>query len=226
MKDRRLYLWDIDGTLINSGGAGSAAMRQAFEALWKRDDGFANIEFSGRTDYAIFRGVSRAAGHSDEDFAANMKRFKPAYFRRLPAMLHSKSGRILPAAESVLTELSQDDRATQALGTGNYRTGARLKLRHYGLEGYFDFRGAGFGDKTEDRPTMIGDAVRSANRLYGKHQSVFVIGDTQHDVEAEKLNGLVAIAVCTGTASAEELAHAGADIVLPTLETALEHLKR
>jgi phosphoglycolate phosphatase-like HAD superfamily hydrolase len=226
LKDRRLYLWDIDGTLINSGGAGSAAMRQAFEALWKRDDGFANIEFSGRTDYAIFRGVSRAAGHADEDFAANMKRFKPAYFRRLPAMLHSKSGRILPAVESVLTELAQDDRATQALGTGNYRTGARLKLRHYGLEGYFDFRGAGFGDKTDDRPTMIGDAVRSANRIYGRHHTVFVIGDTQHDVEAAKLNGLVAIAVCTGTASAEELAHAGADIVLPDLNEALKHLKR
>jgi phosphoglycolate phosphatase-like HAD superfamily hydrolase len=226
VKDRRLYLWDIDGTLINSGGAGSAAMRQAFEALWRRDDGFANIEFSGRTDYAIFRGVSRAAGHPDEDFATNMKRFKPAYFRRLPAMLAQKSGRILPAVERVLTELSRDDRATNALGTGNYRGGARLKLRHYGLEGYFDFRGAGFGDKTDDRPTMIGDAVRSANRIYGKHQTVFVIGDTQHDVEAAKVNGLVAIAVCTGTATAEELAHAGADIVLPTLEDALKHLAR
>ena len=226
MKDRRLYLWDIDGTLINSGGAGSAAMRQAFEALWKRDDGFANIEFSGRTDYAIFRGVSRAAGHADEDFAANMRRFKPAYFRRLPAMLAQKTGRVLPAVESVLAELSRDDRATQALGTGNYRNGARLKLRHYGLDGFFDFRGAGFGDKTDDRAQMIGDAVRSANRLYGKHHTVFVIGDTQHDVEAAKLNGLIAIAVCTGTASAEELAHAGADIVIPDLGEALKHLRR
>jgi phosphoglycolate phosphatase-like HAD superfamily hydrolase len=226
LKDRRLYLWDIDGTLINSGGAGSAAMRQAFAALWKRDDGFANIEFSGRTDYAIFRGVSRAAGHADEAFAANMKRFKPAYFRRLPAMLREKTGRVLPAVESTLTDLSQDGRATSMLGTGNFRGGARLKLRRYGLDGFFDFRGAGFGDRTDDRPRMIADAVRSANRLHGKHHTVFVIGDTQHDVEAAKVNGLIAIAVCTGTATAEELAHAGADIVLPTLETAMEHLRR
>jgi phosphoglycolate phosphatase-like HAD superfamily hydrolase len=201
-------------------------MRQAFEALWKRDDGFANIEFSGRTDFAIFRGVSRAAGHDDADFTANMRRFKPAYFRRLPAMLASKSGRVLPNVEAVLTELAQDERATQALGTGNYRNGARLKLRHYGLEGYFDFRGAGFGDKTDDRAEMIGDAVRSANRLQGKHQTVFVIGDTLHDVEAAKLNGLVAIAVCTGNVSADDLAHAGADIVIPDLNEALTHLKR
>jgi phosphoglycolate phosphatase-like HAD superfamily hydrolase len=226
LKDRRLYLWDIDGTLINSGGAGSAAMRRAFEALWKRDDGFANIEFSGRTDYAIFSGVSRAVGHEQDAFAGNIKRFKRAYFRRLPATLLEKTGRVLPAAESTLTELSQDGRATSMLGTGNFRGGARLKLRRYGLDGFFDFRGAGFGDKTEDRAAMIGDAVRSANRLYGKHHTVFVIGDTQHDVEAAKANGLIAIAVCTGTATAEELARAGADIVLPTLETVMAELRR
>ena len=226
MKDRRLYLWDIDGTLINSGGAGSAAMRQAFAALWKRDDGFANIEFSGRTDYAIFRSVSRAAGHDEADFAANLKRFKPAYFRRLPAMLQERQGRVLSGVEATLREMSKDDRATVALGTGNFRGGARLKLRRYGLDGFFDFRGAGFGDRTDDRPAMIADAVRSANRLHGKHHTVFVIGDTEHDVEAAKVNGLIAIAVCTGTASAEQLAHAGADIVVPTLESALAHLRR
>ena len=226
MKDRRLYLWDIDGTLINSGGAGSAAMRKAFEALWRRDDGFAGIEFSGRTDYAIFRGVSHAAGHADEEFASNLRRFKPAYFRRLPAMLHEKQGHVLPGVEPLLRELSRDDRATQYLGTGNFRNGARLKLRRYGLEPYFDFRGAGFGDSTDSRPEMIADAVRSANRARGKHHKVFVIGDTPHDVEAAKLNGLVAIAVATGTATAEELSGAGADLVLPTLESALQHLKR
>jgi phosphoglycolate phosphatase len=226
LKDRRLYLWDIDGTLINSGGAGGAAMRQAFEALWKRDDGFYDIEFSGRTDYAIFSGVSRAVGHPEEAFAANMKRFKRAYFRRLPAMLHAKTGRVLPGVETALTKLTGDDRATNMLGTGNYRGGARLKLRHYSLDRFFDFRGAGFGDNTDDRPTMIGDAVRSANRLYGKHHTVFVIGDTEHDVEAAKVNGLVAIAVTTGTATERQLAAAGADVVVSSIEAAMKHLRR
>jgi phosphoglycolate phosphatase-like HAD superfamily hydrolase len=141
-------------------------------------------------------------------------------------MLHQKTGHVLPAVEATLTELAKDGRAVNMLGTGNFRGGARHKLRHYGLDGFFDFRGAGFGDRTDDRAAMIGDAVRSANRLYGKHHTVFVVGDTEHDVEAAKLNGLIAVAVCTGTASAEQLAHAGADIVLPTLETALKHLKR
>jgi phosphoglycolate phosphatase-like HAD superfamily hydrolase len=141
-------------------------------------------------------------------------------------MLKQKSGRVLPAVEPVLTELSKDYRATNALGTGNYRGGARLKLRHYGLERFIDFRGAGFGDHTDDRNQMIGDAVRSANRLHGKHHTVFVIGDTQYDVEAARVNGLIAIAVCTGTATADDLAHAGADVVLPDLQSAMQHLRR
>jgi phosphoglycolate phosphatase-like HAD superfamily hydrolase len=84
----------------------------------------------------------------------------------------------------------------------------------------------GFGDRTEDRSELIARAVAGANRRAGRHASMFVIGDTVHDITAAKANGCIAVAVATGTASAEVLAAAGADIVLPTLESASALLAR
>ena len=85
--------------------------------------------------------------------------------------------------------------------------------------------GGGFGDRTGHRPTLIAKGIASTNRAYGKHQTVFVIGDTVHDVAAAKANNAVAVAVATGTASQDELIAAGADIVLPTMETAMRFFR-
>ena len=219
---RRLYLFDIDGTLVATGGAGSGAMRAAFTAVWGLADGFSGIEFSGRTDRAILRDALVAAGLDNGAFAADLRRFKRAYFRRLPRMLEASRGRVLPGVEPLLASLAADRRATVALGTGNFRVSAGQKLRHYGLDHYF--RVGGFGDSTEDRVALIAQAIRTADRAVGRHATVFVIGDTVHDVTAAKANGAVAVAVATGTASGDELAAAGADVVLPTLESAADAL--
>jgi phosphoglycolate phosphatase len=221
---RRLYIFDIDGTLIVSGGAGGSAMRAAFEALWRRDDGFRGIEFSGRTDLAIFRDACRVCGIDKETSSLDLKRFKRAYRYRLPTRLRECDGRVLPGVVDILETLSTDPDATLALGTGNFRSTAAIKLRHYNLAHYFQ-RG-GFGDRTEDRAELIADAVRVAEKQAGSHGSVFVIGDTVHDVAAAKANNAIAVAVTTGTQSAEALSAAGADLVLPTLEAATELLAR
>jgi phosphoglycolate phosphatase-like HAD superfamily hydrolase len=223
--DRRLFLFDIDGTLIASGGAGSGAMRAAFNALWRREDGFSGIDFSGRTDRALVHEALLALGLDDGDFEEDLRRFKRAYFRRLHGTLHATKGRVLPGVAQLLTRLGEDDRATLALGTGNFRTSAAMKLRHYGIHGHFVSAG-GFGDRTEDRATLIAQAIRSADREAGRHDSVFVIGDTHHDVRAAKDNGAVAIAVATGTVAASQLEAAGADVVLSTLEEASAVLVR
>lgn len=223
---KRLYLFDIDGTLIFSGGAGSGAMRAAFAALWGLEDGFRGVEFSGRTDRAILRDALAASGVTNGSFRDDLRRFKRAYFRRLPRLLSATRGRVLPGVERLLSGLAADDRATVALGTGNFRTGAALKLAHYGLHRYFDFRFGGFGDATEDRAALIDAAIRSAQRAAGRHTTVFVIGDTAHDVTAAKANNAVAVAVATGTASAPDLEAAGADFVLTTLESAARALER
>lgn len=222
--NRRLFLFDIDGTLITTGGAGSSAMRAAFAALWKNDDGFRAIEFSGRTDRAILRDAFVASGMTDGSFDDDLRRFKRAYFRRLFGTLRACEGRVLPGVRELLRALGDEPGATVALGTGNFRTSAGIKLRHYGLASHFLC--GGFGDRTEDRPTLIAQAIRRADRAAGRHGDVFVIGDTVHDVTAAKANNAVAVAVATGTASAEELAGAGADVLLITLEDAGPELLR
>lgn len=230
---RRLYLFDIDSTLITTGGAGISAQRDAFRALWGRDDPYEAVEVAGRTDRAILRDVLAVAGvldgaggaEGEEAFAEELRRFKRAYLRRLPRTLANRPGRVLPGVVPLLQALRRDPSATVALGTGNFRAAAALKLRHFGLDGYFCTAGSrrplgGFGDATEDRATLIAQAVRAAERALGRHAAVFVIGDTAHDVAAARANRAVAVAVATGPTPAESLAAAGADLVLPTLEAA------
>jgi phosphoglycolate phosphatase-like HAD superfamily hydrolase len=194
-------------------------MRSAFASIYGLDDALRSIEFSGRSDFAIFEDALRHAGVSDEEFAEAMRKFKRVYYRHLPRSLEKHEGRVLPGVEAVLDGLVHESNATVALGTGNFRNSAGMKLKHYGIAQYFS--GGGFGDRTGHRPTLIAQGIAAANRARGKHQTVFVIGDTVHDVTAAKANNAVAVAVATGTASQDELIAAGADVVLPTMETAM-----
>jgi phosphoglycolate phosphatase len=222
---RRLLLFDIDGTLINTGGAGSAAMRAAFAALHGIEDGFRGIEFTGRSDLAIIQEALLAAKvAADGSLAGAVKRFKRAYYRHLPLTLRQSQGRVLPGVRGMLDALSDDPSATVWLGTGNFRNSASIKLRHYGLWHYF--KGGGFGDRTEERSLLIAQGIRAANRRAGRHGTVFVIGDTVHDVAAAKANRAIAVGVASGTTPAGDLQAAGADLVLESLEGAIAHFRR
>ncbi len=225
MARRRVYIFDIDGTLISTGGAGSDAMRSAFETVWRLPDSFTGVEFSGRTDRAIFKDALMNAGLHGDAFEADLRRFKRAYFSHLPESLRTHEGLVLPGVVALLRELSQDDGSVLALGTGNFRGGAAMKLRHYGIDRYFESRRGGFGDDTEDRESLIGRAIRSAKRGAGRNAEVLVIGDTVHDINAAKANNVIAVGVATGTTSEEALSDAGADIVLATLESAAKLLR-
>jgi phosphoglycolate phosphatase-like HAD superfamily hydrolase len=194
-------------------------MRAAFQAVWGIEDGFSRVEFSGRSDLAIFQDAYRACGANDCEFREALRRFKRAYFRRLPLFLGSYEGRVLPGVQPLLERLAEDEYATLVLGTGNFRTSAGMKLKHYGLHDYFR-RPGGFGDRTGHRPTLVGHGIKAATRAYGKHADVFVIGDTVHDIHAAKSNGAIAVGVATGMSTEAELAAAGADIVYRTLEDA------
>jgi phosphoglycolate phosphatase len=222
---RRLFLFDIDGTLINTGGAGSAAMRAAFATLYGVEDGFRGIEFTGRSDLAIIQDAMVAAKvAADGSLAEALRRFKHAYYRQLPLTLLKSQGRVLPGVGSLLDALSDDPSASVWLGTGNFRNSAGIKLRHYGLWHYF--KGGGFGDRTSERSLLIAQGIRAANRRAGRHGTVFVIGDTIYDIAAAKANRAVAVGVATGTTPAGDLEAAGADLVLDSLEGAMAHFAR
>jgi phosphoglycolate phosphatase-like HAD superfamily hydrolase len=224
IKGRRLYLFDIDGTLLSTGGAAARAMGVAFEHRFGIADGFKDVSFTGRSDLAILQDALTNANLLTDDLASLARDFKRTYFRCLPGVMTNLAADAQPHAgvETLLQRLNDDPDATVSLGTGNFRGSARLKLRHYGIVQHFRF--GGFGDRTTVRAGIIEQGIRAANRAVGRHGTVFVIGDTVHDVAAAKANGAVAIAVATGLPSREELAASGPDVLLDTLEDADKYL--
>jgi len=212
----RLYLFDIDNTLLNSGGAGAKAMTLAFEEIFGVADAFAGIEYTGRSDIAIFRDAALAHSlDTNGQFPELLARFRDAYFRVLPQTLRQNPGRVMPGMPQVLTALEATPGAHVGLATGNFSLSARLKLEYYGLERFF--QAGGFGEDSDERAEIVARAIERVAALAadaGPH-STFVIGDTPLDVAAALANGVVAVGVATGTFSVDALREAGAGLVFP-----------
>ena len=214
----RLLLFDIDGTLIESGGAGRAALAEA-SASELGLPGLDGVAFAGRSDRAIVRDVLVLAGVPPT--AGAIDRIVTAYLARLPEALESHDGHILDGVVELLDAL-EDSHASVGLATGNLMRGAELKLRHYGL--WERFRAGGFGDVSSDRAEIVAVAIEALARASGVDASAarpVVIGDTPHDVTAGHAAGARVLAVATGTYGEDALRESGADLVLGDLtETA------
>jgi phosphoglycolate phosphatase-like HAD superfamily hydrolase len=217
-----IILFDIDQTLLYSGGAGSLAMGRAFEQLYGIEDGFRSVEFSGRTDWGILRDAMRAHGLLDGlgangGFRAEMARFQKAYYSLLPATLNEMTaqGRVMPGVPELLADLSKRDGVALGLATGNFRKAAFIKIEHFGIGGYLS--DGGFGDDAEDRAVVVGKAIERVGSPFLAREgargvkSVWVIGDTPLDVSAAHANGAKALGVATGSLSTGELLEAEAD---------------
>lgn len=210
----KVLLFDIDHTLLYSGGAGVRAMDLAFRDLFGPENGFAKIEFSGRTDTAILRDALRL--HAiDDDFSTHLERFKEAYFHYLERTLPTTKGGLMPGIASLLEDLAGRDEVLLGLATGNFRRGAELKLGHYHI--LHHFRDGGFGDDSEDRTQIVRLALQRLASGPKATQRVAVIGDTPHDIASAKANGALAVGVATGKYGLKDLRHSGADVVLPDL---------
>lgn len=215
----RVLLFDIDGTLIGSGGAGKRALERAVAEACGLGTVSAGFSFGGGTDPAIFRRLMLERGI--EPTAAAMARTFEIY----PAILceeieRADSFRVYPGMEDALETLAAQDPAAVAvgLGTGNIETGARIKLARAALNHHFPF--GGFGSDAEDRPALLAaGAARGAARLGRAWEEceVLVIGDTPLDVSAAHAIGARCLAVATGGATRDELAAAGADYLVGTI---------
>ena len=217
----KLFLFDLDGTLVNTGGAGLRALDRAFESHYGFSGVSARISPSGKTDPAIFREIaSVVAGTalSDDDLRA----VSASYLRFLADEVDaSPTYRVLDGVEAFLDRLARRDDAAVGLGTGNLEAGARLKLRRSGLNSYFAF--GGFGSDAEDRAELLRVARRRAEALHGvrfAERSVFVIGDTPLDVAAARRAGFTAVAVEGGSASRDALQASLPDTLLSGLPAA------
>ncbi len=224
----RIILWDVDMTLLYSGGAGSLAFRRAFEQLYGIPDAFSRVEFTGRTDWSIFRSGLEHHGLLDEAngaFERELRRFKERYFSLLERTLAETDGRVMPGVPEALAALSNEDgRARQGLATGNFRRAAFMKLRYFKLDGYLEE--GGFGDDAEDRNRLVAIAIErmAAGDDYDP-SNVWVIGDTLLDIKAAQSNGAHALAVATGPLSVDELLAQGADVAFEDLSDTDEVLR-
>jgi phosphoglycolate phosphatase-like HAD superfamily hydrolase len=217
-----ICLFDIDGTLINTAGAGKLAMETALQAAFGIADPTParNIPFAGRTDRGI--ACDLFAEHGIADTPANWQHFLAAYLECLPRCLAARPGEVLPGVLEVIAQLRRRDHVELALLTGNAREGARRKLGHFQLDQHFEW--GGFGDEHPHRDDVARVAYAELSRRFEGPidlDRVWVIGDTPSDVLCGRAIGARVIAVATGMHSLEELGrsqpdHAFADFSDPS----------
>lgn len=201
-----VVLFDVDGTLITTGGAGRRAIERAFEAFAGRRDATEGLVFGGMTDRGIARYGLRRLGLPDDE--ATIDAFLDVYLSGLADEVDSAPHyRALPGVEAVLESLAGCGDLAVGLGTGNVEPGARIKLARVDLgEEVFPF--GGFGCDAEDRGELLrAGARRGADRLGVPLEAcrVVVIGDTPRDVAAARAIGADCLAVATGGADLETL---------------------
>jgi len=212
-------LFDIDGTLVLTGGAGGRAMTMAFDEVFAVPNAFEGIPMAGRTDAWILNDA--AAAHGIPPDSPDLPRFRQAYIRYLAIELEkpgvARKG-LMPGVRELLDALAPRDDVYLALLTGNYEAGARIKLEYFDLWRYFPC--GAFGDDAPHRNVLVPKAltrVEACGGLTFSPADAVVIGDTPLDVGCAAFAGARSLAVATGNHSVDELRAAGADFVLQDL---------
>jgi HAD superfamily hydrolase (TIGR01549 family) len=206
-----LVLFDIDGTLIRTGGAGLRALERAAAELGM-ERACAGIRLAGATDPIIVEEMfTRRQGRTPraEETAALLARYLVFLEEEIAA---TTEYRVLRGVETSL-DLLETRGAAVGLATGNVERGAEIKLRRGSLWHRFAF--GGYGSDAAERARLVAAAIAKAGR---KHDEVVVIGDTERDVAAAHACGARAIGVATGPCTTDDLAAAGADWVMATLD--------
>ena len=214
---RRLFLFDIDGTLVTAGGAGRVALGRALAAAYGTTGPIDTYDFRGKTDPRIVWDLMRGAGLDDARIAAGLDACFAAYIAELDGLIGDGTRvKVMPGIGDVVRALAARADAVVGLLTGNIEPGARLKLRPTGL--WPLFRVGAFGSDDIDRRNLPAIACERARRLgdgaFGFEQ-LTIIGDTPLDVDCARACGAVAVAVATGFHPAEELTACAPDLFFP-----------
>lgn len=237
----RLILFDIDGTLIDSGEAGTRSLNLAFEEVLAVKHAFGGISMAGKTDIQIIREALDKFGFKTEE--KTVGQILKAYTAHLLVEMNNDRKHIKPGINDILERLSGKRNCVIGLLTGNIEDGAKIKLDAFGLTGYFnlsndlqDFSShegsdaeppplslmpfGAFGSDNEDRNKLLPIAVSRFKAFSGRtvaYEDCVVIGDTPFDVQCAKPYGATVVAVATGPYPAEHLRMTEADMVLGSL---------
>ena len=234
---RKLVLFDIDGTLVLTGGAGIRAMNRACEELVGHPLALDGIPVAGRTDRIILTDVVARAGHAldgglldrlREEYISNLREEierpgRTQSFESLGARGGVKA--VMPGIRELLDVLERRQDVFLGLLTGNFEAGARIKLEHFDLWRYF--RCGAFGDDAADRNELVPFALERARRCGLPDISpadILVVGDTPHDVACALAVCATPVGVATGGFTVEQLRESGAEHVFQDLSRTSEFL--
>lgn len=217
--DKRLVLFDIDGTLLRCGRQVGPIFFESMEAVFGTRGAWQDFRFSGKTDPQIVTELLEPVGHLVEDVVSRLGVMQSVYLPRLENELNPQEMLLLPGVLDVLEHLERHPEIHLGLLTGNWERGARAKLSHFDLNRYFDF--GAFGDDGLCRTELPPAALSRAERLFERRfepEEVLIVGDTENDVRCARAHGMQCLGVATGFVSAEALRAAGADWVVSTLD--------
>lgn len=205
----RIVLFDIDGTLLKSGGVGRVAMERALSSVFG-STGRAEYHYDGKTDRQIVRDLMKHEGFSDDEIDQQMDALLGQYVSGLTEELASGTRNVLllPGVVELLDALERQDNVVIGLLTGNIQQGARAKLTAAGIDPS-RFKVNAFGSDHEHRPKLPAVAQQRARELLGIHvegNRLVVIGDTPADIQCGEEIGARAIGVATGRYSVADLA--------------------
>lgn len=213
---KRLLLFDIDGTLLTSGGAGQSALRDSMRTQFHVEEDFAGILLAGTTDSFLARTL--LTKHHLPVTPENITRLLDGYLVHLRKQISQCPGRLCPGILELLELLHSRNDCVLALLTGNINQGAEIKLTHFGVWHYFEF--GAFGDDHHDRNELGHFAKSRAQAAHGIEfppKLIYVIGDTPKDVDCGKAIGARTVAIATGDYSMEELREHQPDFLFENL---------
>lgn len=213
----KLILFDIDGTLVDTGGAGSRALNLVFEEIFSIKDAFKGINMSGKTDTQIIKeGLKVHNLLCDDKIITNIIEL---YLKTLSREINNDRKRTMPGVKEALHALSYNNNSYYlGLLTGNIEQGARIKLSVFDLNQYFPF--GAFGSDDEDRNKLLPYATKRFQLIHSReidYGNCIIVGDTPRDIDCAKPYGAYCIAVATGYYSSSRLKDAGADAVMEDL---------
>ncbi|PYS37187.1 MAG: haloacid dehalogenase [Acidobacteria bacterium] len=224
----KVFLFDIDQTLINTGGAGLRALDRACRKLYGLENAMDGISPHGKTDPAIVREILRIKLASEAPEKHEIASVLDGYLAFLKHEVQdSPTYRVLPGIVSLLNDMAVRTDVMVGLATGNIELGARIKLDRGGLNPYFSF--GGFGSDSEDRTELVRKAAEKAAYNNGSSISpadIFVIGDTPLDIDAGIRAGFKTVGVATGSYSVEQLLASGASLAVTDLAQGRDHFFR
>lgn len=210
----KLILWDIDGTLIDDNGAGSAAFSSTIKTILNLEE-VVITETAGKTDPQIILELLTINRLPKCDITSDlMSMALDEYYKDYCRQLEQRVGRVLPGIREALQILDKSNNAVQGILTGNLRKVATVKLSKFGI-GHF-FRVGGFGSDSPKREEIGVKAIQQATDLFQKEfnpENIYIIGDTESDIRCGKALKVITVGVATGSTSMLQLKQQGADFV-------------